>query len=115
MHPVSVLRFCCTELAEREIVDRPQRWLWRIRRKVSVYCLRKLERDEAALLPREPLTDAEASSVKLSHPLLRPWRGSLPVTPPPEPLRGNLHRRVQAYIDSLKARAQNSLRGERPA
>ena len=102
MHRLAILRYCREVLAERQNSDRWQGWFWGIRRKVIEYWIAVLERESGE--PAPELSADEKQAVRRSHPLL----ASRPVTSSAaleldRDWQIELHRRVERYVEGLKA------------
>jgi len=102
---VIVLRFCERTLRERFAGS--SAWLWRMKHKVAVYCLRGLERrlaDEGFVVPDElELTELERDQVLRTHPLLIDSRPRVEPFPVAEEWMSELRRRVAQFVDHLNA------------
>jgi hypothetical protein len=102
MHRLAILRYCRDVLIERQQSDKWQGWFWGIRRKVIEFWIAVLEREPAGQVPE--LSADEKQAVRRSHPLL----ASRPVTSAAalkldRDWQIELHRRVERYIEGLKA------------
>jgi hypothetical protein len=102
MHRLAILRYCRDVLAERQHSDRWQGWFWAIRCKVVEYWIAVLEREPGDPVPE--LSPDEKLAVRRSHPLL----ASRPVTSAAaleldRDWQIELHRRVERYVEGLKA------------
>jgi hypothetical protein len=102
MHRLAILRYCRDVLIERQQSDKWQGWFWAIRRKVIEYWIAVLERVSDETIPE--LSAEEKQAIRRSHPLLasRPLTSATAIALDRE-WQLELHRRVEHYIEGLKA------------
>ncbi len=103
MSRLSVLKYCCEVLAQRESTDPNLRWFWTIRRKVANYCRAYVEEREGPSGQQPPLTSQEKRHIETTHPLLEGREGSShSAAQPSEEWIDELRKRVFAYVETLK-------------
>ena len=102
----AVLRFCEAVLRERsDAGDRA--WIWKIKRKIAVYCRRNLERSApAGKMSSRPLSETEAEEVLAAHPLLNDEAHASPGLRPQSQWLERLQRRVRDYTGRLQQSRQ---------